>query len=90
MQKGFVQLLIILALLIIVISLLGISLSDVAQNPQVKGNFSFVYSASQWLWDNYLHDPVNIAFRVWVDVLWKPFVSAMQKVGDGQLPIIGQ
>jgi hypothetical protein len=90
MQKGFIQLIVILALLVVIISLLGINLNTVANNPQLRSNFSFVYDASAWLWDNYLHDPVTIAFQVWVDVLWKPFVSAMQKIGNGQTPALGQ
>jgi hypothetical protein len=86
MQRGFIQLIVIVALLIIVISLLGVNLKDVAGNPLVKGNFSYVYNFSTWLWDNYLHDPVRIAFRVWVDVLWKPFVGAMDNIGKGKSP----
>lgn len=86
MQRGFIQLIVIVALLIIVISLLGVNLKDVAGNPLVQGNFSYVYNFSNWLWSNYLHDPVRIAFNVWVDVLWKPFVGAMQNIGKGQSP----
>ena len=87
-QGGFIQLLIILALLIIIVSLLGVNLKkDVADNPEVQGNFSYITNTSQWLWNNYLHDPVRIAFNLWVDILWKPFLSAMDKIGDGQNPM---
>lgn len=87
MNKGFIQLIVILALIIIILSLYGVSLSNVFGNQLVRGNFAFIYNFSTWLWDNYLHDPVRIAFRVWVDVLWKPFVSAMDRIGKGQTPI---
>lgn len=80
---GFIQLIVIFALLIVIVSLLGINLQqDVADNPEVQGNFSYVLNTSKWLWNNYLHDPVRIAFQVWVDVLWKPFVSAMRNIGE--------
>lgn len=86
MNKGFIQLIFIFALLLIIVSMMGVSLKDVFGNQLVKGNFSYVYNFSNWLWENYLHDPVRIAFRVWVDVLWKPFVSAMDHIGKGQTP----
>ncbi len=89
MNNGFIQFIIILVLLLVIVSLMGVRLLDVVNNKIVKDNFSFAWNFSNWMWDNYLHNPVKIAWQLWVDILWKPFVGAMEKIKSGQSAIPG-
>ena len=41
-QKGFLQLIVILVLLVVILSLLGVSLSTLFENKTLQENFSFV------------------------------------------------
>ena len=84
MNQGFIQFIIILLLLLVIISLMGVSLLDIINDKLVRDNFSFVWNFSNWLWDNYLQSPVKIAWRLWVELLWEPFVGAMDKIKEGE------
>lgn len=86
MNKGFIQFIIIIVLLLVVISLLGVSLLDIVNDKTVKENFGFVWNFSKWMWDNYLHNPVRIAWQLWVEILWEPFVESMNKIREGESP----
>jgi len=86
MNKGFIQFIIIIILLLVVISLLGVSLLDVVNDENVRANFGFVWNFSTWMWDNYLHNPVQIAWQLWVEILWNPFVDSMKRIQQGESP----
>lgn len=90
MNRGFIQFIIILLLLLVIISLMGVSLLDIINDKLVRDNFSFVWNFSNWLWNNYLHSPVKIAWRLWVELLWEPFVGAMNKIREGESPNLGE
>lgn len=54
MDKGFIQLIIILLLSLIIISMLGVSVSSFINNKTLRENFSLLWQALVWLWQNYL------------------------------------
>lgn len=54
MDRGFIQLIIILLLSLIIISMLGVSVSSLINNKTLRENFSLLWQALVWLWQNYL------------------------------------
>ena len=68
-NRGFIQLIVILALVLIVISLLGISLGDLFDNETLKKNFSFAWRWTKYIWDNYLYP-----------LVWQPLLKAAEKI----------
>lgn len=56
-KGGFIQIIIILVLVIIILSLLGVSLRALFNNPALQDNFGFVGSWLQMVWNNYLAAP---------------------------------
>ena len=65
-QKGFLQLIVILVLLVVILSLLGVSLSTLFENKKLQENFSFVGVGISYAWEHWLKGPVS---GIW-DVLW--------------------
>jgi hypothetical protein len=62
-ENGFIQIIIIIALLLVILSLLGVSLSALFDNKLIQDNFGFV---GKWIitaWNNYLSEPFNFAFE---------------------------
>lgn len=53
-SSGFVQLIIIIIMAVIIMSLLGVSISSLVNNKTLKENFAALWSGIQWLWSNYL------------------------------------
>lgn len=54
MDRGFIQLITILLLSLIIISMLGVSVSSLINNKTLRENFSLLWQALVWLWQNYL------------------------------------
>lgn len=67
-----IKTLIIIILLIVIISLLGVSLGDVARNEKIKENFAFVIDHIQ-PWAKYGFDLVKT-------YIWTPVREATEKV----------
>jgi hypothetical protein len=55
-QKGFIQLIIIIIMAVIILSLLGISISSLINNKTLKENFGFLIKGVVWLWNNYFYE----------------------------------
>jgi len=73
MNRGFIQIIVIVAIFIITISLLGISLSSIFNNGLIRDNFSFVWRWSDYVWENYLKIPAKFIWNLFVDFIWEPF-----------------
>ena len=85
-NKGFIQIIIIAVLLVIILSLLGISLNSLFSNPVLKNNFGFL---GQWiaiLWNNYFGATFNYFWNIWVQIFWQPFLDAMKGFSQGVSP----
>lgn len=79
-DKGFMQIIIIIALIIVIISLLGISLREVysklSANPAVGENFKFV---KDWIvggYNAYLSEPLGKLFNFGTNYLFQIFPEA--------------
>ncbi|MDP3785016.1 MAG: hypothetical protein Q8R12_02980 [bacterium] len=86
MERGFIQLIVILALVLVILSLLGISLSALFQNKALKDNFSFTFSGVEYLWTNYLARPAKIIGGTFLDLIWQPFADTLGNLKKGISP----
>jgi len=77
-QKGFVQLIIIVALLVIILSLLGVSLRALFANELLKENFGFIGEWLRWFWNGYLGMPFRLFYEGFVKPFWERFLDALR------------
>ncbi len=52
-QRGIIQLVIIIVLSVIILSLLGVSITSLLNNKTLRENFGTLWNGIQWLWDTY-------------------------------------
>jgi len=86
MNKGFIQFIIIIVLALVVISLLGVSLGELFQNKLLKDNFSILFRALQYLWDNYLSYPFQLFWQFFRNLIWEPFLDVLEGLKRGVSP----
>ncbi|MDP2676614.1 MAG: hypothetical protein Q8O83_02940 [bacterium] len=79
MEKGIIQIVIIFILFIIVLSLLGVSLSSLTQNETLRNNFSFVWHWSSIVWNNYLKAPAEKAWGFFIQFVFNPVKEQIQE-----------
>lgn len=79
-NQGFIQIIIILTLLIIILSLLGVSLGVLFQNPILKDNFGFIGNKVIYVWNNYLKTPFLYFYEIFIELIWKPSLSTLRGV----------
>lgn len=85
-NQGFVQIIIIIALLVVILSLLGVSLSSLFSNPLLKENFGFIGVWLSNIWDNYLAASAHYLWNILKEVIWAPFVETMRGLSAGVNP----
>lgn len=85
-NKGFIQIIIIVVLLVIILSLLGVSLSSLFSNPVLQQNFGFLGNWLIKLWTNYLSQPFQYIWDIWVDLIWGTFIDTLKGVKEGVNP----
>ena len=62
MNRGFVEVILAVIILIIILSLFGVSLAKIFDNQMVKDNFGFIWSWARPLW-NWLYENFYIPVR---------------------------
>ena len=77
-QKGFIQFIIIIALVIIILSLLGVSLRSLFSNDTLLDNFGVVGEWLSKLWHSVLLSPVRYVFDRLIVPIWDRFVDALR------------
>jgi glycosylphosphatidylinositol transamidase (GPIT) subunit GPI8 len=60
---GFIQLIIIIILSVVILSLLGVSISSLINNKTLRENFDLLMKGVRWLWDNYLFAQVRVMWN---------------------------
>jgi hypothetical protein len=75
-------------LLLIVLSLLGVNVKeDIAENPTVQDNTSYVSVGVKTFWSNYLSGPAHFLWKdIFVDILWETFIRNMITLREGGTP----
>ncbi len=69
-SKGIIQLGIIIILSVVILSLLGVSLSSLINNKTLAENFIFLWEGAKWVWAHYAS---ALFWKLWdvVSLLWK-------------------
>lgn len=96
MNKGFIQILILLFLLIIILSVFNISLRAIFGKEITQDNLLFVWQwikyGWEWIvyvWNTFLAGPASYLWNdVFIDLLWDSFIENMQRIKTGESPII--
>lgn len=83
-NQGFIQIIIILALLVIILSLLEVSLSALSQNPILRDNFGFIGNWIKWAWNNYLSATFWYFYEIFVEIIWKPSLDTLRGIVGGE------
>lgn len=93
-NEGFIQLIIILVLVVVILSLLGVSLSALFQNRVLKDNFSFIGDILGTIWQSWagkLAKTVwDFSYKFFIDFVWSAFTDAMEAIKSGRNPILEQ
>ncbi len=63
-QKGIVQLLVIIVLFVIILSLLGVSISSLINDKTLRENFALLWKGVTWIWDQYLAEQVKTIWHL--------------------------
>jgi hypothetical protein len=77
-KQGFIQLILIIVLLVIILSLLGVSLSSLFSNPVLQQNFGFLWGWISRAWSNYLAVPFGYLWDAWVTMIWEPLLNKLK------------
>ena len=89
-QQGIIQTIIIFILVIIILSLVGIKLTDIFKNETLKENFAFVSKGFLYVWDQWLKDPALTLWRWIRDFIWHPGSEAMKNAAARMGDIFGR
>ena len=84
-NQGFIQIMIIMLFLVIILSLLGVSLTALFGNPILQENFSFIKNGIKWIWNNYLSVPFWYIYEIFVELIWKPSLATLRDIKDGRI-----
>lgn len=79
-KQGFIQLIIILVLIVIIMSLLGISLRAVFSNSTLQENFGFIGQRLNWFWDNYLSQPFRFIYNTLIKPIGERLINALRNI----------
>lgn len=71
MNRGIIQLFIIIVLFIIILSLLGVSLSSLFNEHTLRENFQFVWNEVVYVWQTYVAQYAQTAWQALRGVLRK-------------------
>ena len=85
-DRGIIQLIVILVLVVVIISLLGVQLGEVFQNEVLQDNLSLVFRAAKFVWENYLQRPARIIVQTFAELIWRPFVDTLEGLERGVNP----
>ena len=77
-KQGFIQMIIILALLVIILSLLGVSLNSLFSNPVLRDNFGFLGTWLANIWNNYFSAIFNYFWGLLANLFWQPFLDTVR------------
>lgn len=79
-DKGFIHIIIIAILLIIIISLLGVSLQSIFANTLLQDNFRVVGDWLSWLWNSTILSPVKYVFDLLIVPAWQRLLTSLQSI----------
>jgi len=85
-NEGLIQLLIIIVLSVIILSLLGVSLASLVENQTLKGNFTFLWRALKYIWNEYLFKYSMMLINFLENKIGEPILDKFQIMKSKLLP----
>ncbi len=79
-RRGFIQLIVIFILIVIILSLLGVSLSALVNNPTLQENFGFIGKWVSAIWNSWLAAPFRIFYTYFLKPVGERFLNALQTI----------
>ena len=79
MQKGIIQIIIILLLFVVILSLLGISLTSLIHNQTLRENFQLVWNWVLVIWNNVLKVPAEYVWNIFLTFVFDPLKEQIEK-----------
>ena len=76
-SRGFIQTIVILFLVLVILSLLGINLSQLTENQALRENFSLVWDGIKFLWERYLLHPTEVVWNLFLKLMWQPILEML-------------
>ena len=71
---------------ILALSYFKISIREVVESPEGQDNINYVEETSKSVWEKYLAEPAYYLWHdIWLEIFWRPFVSNMKKLQNGEL-----
>jgi hypothetical protein len=71
--------------IILILSYFHISIKSVVESPTGQENISYIGGGTKSLWTTYLAEPASYLWNdVWLKIFWRPFISNMEHIRDGQ------
>lgn len=84
-NSGFMRIILIVLIAILILSYFKIDLRSAVESPASQSNFSYIKNLAVTTWTNYLEKPAMYLWNyVFIDLLWKSFVSNMTRIKNGQ------
>ncbi|MBI4114915.1 MAG: hypothetical protein HY445_03675 [Candidatus Niyogibacteria bacterium] len=86
MQKGIIQIIIILLLFVVILSLLGVSLTSIMNNQTLRDNFQFIWKWALVIWNNVLKTPVEYVWNIFLTFIFEPLKEQIEKANPAAAP----
>lgn len=88
-NKGFVQIILIIVIVLVALGYFGLNLREIIDSPAVSDNLSYFWNGVVYVWDHFLAGPVIYLWGILKNLLWGAFVNNIQSIIDrGQKTII--
>ena len=81
-ERGFVQLLVILILIVIIMSLLGVSLGDIPEKNTLKENFGYLGDGVTYAWNKFIYPYSGIVWEKSREYIWEPILTVAEKIKE--------
>ncbi len=83
-NRGFINMIILVVVVILVLSYFGYNLRSIVNSPNTQDNFSYVGGSVVDIWNNFLKTPATYLYGVFVDLIWKPAITNLTAMKNGQ------
>jgi hypothetical protein len=74
-QGGLIKMIIIIVIAIIVLSWYGVDIKEFLTSPQVQKNFGYISDFIKDVWADYLSEPAQKIWGIWIEHVWKPLTA---------------
>ncbi len=78
-QGGLIKMIILFIIAIAVLSWYGVDIKNFFSSDLTRRNFGYVWNLIRDIWIDYLQVPAIKLWNIWVEYIWQPFLSMLQK-----------